>query len=52
MINIVENMSFFYKQGLMKRYQGSRDPEIVQILGYLQKNDLQTFNYKFTKKVR
>lgn len=50
MINIVESMSFFYKQGLMKRYQGSRDPEIVQILGYLQKNDLQTFNYEFIKK--
>lgn len=52
MVDIVESMSFFYKQSLMKRYQGSCDPEIVQILDYLQENDLQTFNYEFTKKYK
>ncbi|MDE6603087.1 MAG: FkbM family methyltransferase [Lachnospiraceae bacterium] len=52
MVNIVESMSFFYKQSLIKRYQDSRDPEIIQILNYLQTNDLQTFNYDFTEKYR
>lgn len=50
LVDMVESMSFFYKQGLVKRYQGSCDPEIVEILNYLQVNDLQTFNYEFTKK--
>lgn len=47
---IVEGMYFFYKQSLMKRYRNSCDSEINVILKYLEKHDLQTFNYDFTNK--
>lgn len=46
----VEEMNFFYKQSVMKRYWNSRDPEIIEILERLAKHDLQVFNYDFVKK--
>lgn len=46
----VEEMNFFFKQTVMKRYRGSHDPEIVRILERLQNHDLQVFNYDFVKK--
>ena len=48
----VEEMNFFYKQDVIKRYRDSNDPEIVSILAYLEKNDLQVFNYDFVKKYK
>lgn len=48
----VEGMYFFYKQSLIKRYQNSRDPEIVRILERLKKKDLHVFNYDFAEKYR
>jgi len=48
----VEEMNFFYKQDVIKRYGGSHDPEIVRILESLEKNDLQVFNYDFVKKYK
>ncbi len=49
---VVEKMNFFYKQDVIKRYLGSRDPETVRILEYLRKNDLQVFNYDFVRKYK
>ena len=46
----VEEMNFFYKQTVIKRYRNSREPEIVRILEHLAENDLQVFNYDFVKK--
>lgn len=46
----VETMNFFYKQCVVKRYLGSKDPEIIGILKRLEQNDLQVFNYDFVKK--
>lgn len=48
----VEGMYFFYKQSLIKRYHNSRDPEIVRILEWLKKNNLQVFNYDFAEKYK
>lgn len=49
---IVEDKNYFYKQMIFKRYEDSCDLEIVQILKYLQKNNLQVFNYDFVQKYR
>lgn len=46
----VEEMNFFYKQSVMKRYRNNPDPEIAGILEHLGKQDLQVFNYGFVKK--
>ncbi len=46
----VEEMNFFYKQTVIKRYRDSCEPEIIRILEHLWKNDLQVFNYDFVKK--
>ncbi|MCX4339241.1 MAG: FkbM family methyltransferase [Lachnospiraceae bacterium] len=46
----VEEMNFFYKQNVMKRYRNSRDPQIVGILERLENHDLHVFNYEFMKK--
>lgn len=46
----IEGMYFFYKQSLMKRYHNSRDPEIKEVVKYLENHDLQVFNYNFVKK--
>lgn len=48
----VEEMNFFYKQSVMKRYRNSSDPEIIKILKHLGKNDLQVFNYDFVRKYK
>ncbi|MBD5549027.1 MAG: hypothetical protein HDQ97_16845 [Lachnospiraceae bacterium] len=50
MPDIVENKNYFYKHCIMKRYRDSHDSEIKQILKYLEKNDLQVFNYDYVKK--
>lgn len=50
MADLVEKMNFFYKRNLMRRYQESDDPEILQILEYLSNHDLQIFNYDFADK--
>lgn len=46
----VEEMNFFYKQTVMRRYRDNCDQEIAGILARLEKNDLQVFNYDFVGK--
>ena len=47
----VEEMNFFYKQTVIKRYRDICEPEIIRILEHLWKNDLQVFNYDFVKSI-
>lgn len=46
----IENKNFFYKQSIFKRYEKESDPEIKEILAYLQNHDLDVFNYSFKTK--
>lgn len=41
-----------YLKGLISRYKNSSDEDIKEILNYLEKRDLQIFNYDFTDKYR
>lgn len=50
MSSIIENKNYFYKQRILKRYKNSTEPEILEILDYLENNNLDVFNYKFVKK--
>ena len=48
----LENKNFFYKESLYKRYEKSKDKEIIDVLNYIKNNDLEIFNYEFVKKYR
>lgn len=50
LVSRIENKNYFYKRRMMKRYVNTDDREIRQILEYWKKNNLQVFNYEFTKK--
>ncbi len=52
MKKLVENKNFFYRHIIIKRYKDNTDLEIKDILNYIQKRDLQTFNYEFVDKYR
>lgn len=40
---------FVVKQGIVKRYKDTSDPEIRDVLEWLEKNELGVFNYPFCK---
>lgn len=52
MLNLIENKNYFYKKSIMKRYGLSAEPEMASILRYLERNDLQVFNYEYVKKYK
>lgn len=49
---LIENEKYFYKQSILKRYEGVEDSEIKAVLSYIKKNDLQVFNYDFINKYK
>lgn len=49
---VIENKYYFYKQRILRRYENVDDLEIVKVLKYLKKNDLQVFNYDFVSKYK
>lgn len=52
-INVqVENKNFFYKESVLRRYRDNRDPGVTEVLGYIEKNGLEVFNYPFTEKYK
>lgn len=44
----IHNYNYFYKKSILKRYAGTSDIEIKRIIEYLNNNNLEIFNYKFT----
>ena len=40
---------FFYQLQLLKRYAQATDPDLKDVLKYIESNDLEIFNYHFTK---
>lgn len=49
MENRVESFRFLYKQSLLNRYKDSEDPEIKEIVDFLEHNELKVFNYDFVR---
>lgn len=45
----IVNRLYFHKLSLLNRYDGNGDPEIEQIMHYLQNHDLQVFNYEWAE---
>lgn len=50
--NIIENKYYFYKQSILKRYEGSNDEQIKDVLSRLQKHPLGVFNYEYVDKYK
>lgn len=48
--NRIENWLFFYRSDILTKYENSKDKEIQSILEHIQRNDLNVFNYEFSKK--
>lgn len=46
----IENKNFFYRESLIQRYEGNKDPEIRDVLEYIKRNGLSVFNYKFASR--
>ena len=46
----IENKYFFYKESLLKRYNGTTDTEILKLFQYIDKNGLDLFNYPYVEK--
>lgn len=49
---IVENQDYFYKESLLHRYENTTDKEIIAVLDYIRKRELNIFNYSFTEKYK
>ncbi len=52
MQGIIENKSFFYRDIIIERYKDIHDSEIKEVMAYIQKNDIQIFNYDFVDKYK
>jgi hypothetical protein len=52
MKGIIENKNFFYREIILTRYKNVHDSEIKEVLEYIQRNDIQIFNYDFVDKYR
>lgn len=46
----IENKNFFYKESVIQRYRNSKEPEIREVLDYIEKTGLDVFNYPFVEK--
>lgn len=51
-MNCIENRCYFDKEDLFNRYANSQDPEILNILEYIQNHELTNFNYEFVDKYK
>ena len=47
LINLVEDENYFYKQSIIKRYENNTDPEVNEVIQYIQNHRMQVFNYEF-----
>lgn len=45
----IENSLYFTKSHIMRRYKGTDDEEIMEILHYLENHNLTVFNYPFVE---
>jgi len=45
----IENKYYFYKESILKKYEGTDDPELLEVLTYLKNNSLEIFNYEYVK---
>lgn len=45
----IENSLYFAKNQIMRRYKGTDDKEIVEVLDYLENHNLAVFNYPFVE---
>lgn len=45
--NKISNQYYLYKKNIQRRYLNSDDPEIGEVLAYLDNHDLRIFNYPF-----
>ncbi|MCI9533956.1 MAG: hypothetical protein HFG53_04025 [Lachnospiraceae bacterium] len=50
--DVIEDKNYFYKQRILERYKYSINSDIINVLKYLQKNNLQVFNYDFVEKYK
>ncbi len=50
--DVIEDKNYFYKQRILKRYKNSVNSDIIKALSYIQKNNLQVFNYDFIEKYK
>lgn len=46
----VENKYYFYKRSILQRYSNTKDEDIIEIIKYLNHNDLSIFNNEFESK--
>lgn len=51
-VHLVENQFFFYKNSVLKRYNGSNDVEILKVIRYIKEHGLHIFNYPFVEKYK
>ena len=47
-----DHTHFFYQNEILARYKNSVDPEIQEVVKFLEKRDLQVFNYGFIDKYK
>ncbi len=45
--DIIENKNYFYKQSILKRYEGNNDEQIKAVISRLHNHPLEVFNYEF-----
>lgn len=51
-ITKIRKKTIFLKQIILNMYKDSTDTEILEVLEYLKKNELETFNYDFIEKYK